>query len=360
MITDSTAFLKKLLVIFLVVSGLYLAEEFLIPLSLGALLATFFLPFCKWMEEKKIPRAIAVFTCLVLLLSVFYSLVALIGWQVSKLTGDLSFLKQKAIDAFDATQLFIFDHFGISAKAQSQLLKDQQSSFTGYLEKFANSMAAVFTGFIITMVYFILLLYYRNHIKKFMLKLVPASKQVEAEHIIYSAANVSTQYLQGLSKMILCLWIMYTIGFSIAGVENALFFAILCGLLEIVPFIGNLTGTTITVLVAAAHGASYAMMGGIILTYGIVQFIQGWVLEPIILGPNVKINPLFTILALVVGEIIWGIPGIVLAIPITAIFKIVCDHIEPLKPYGFLIGALGTAKTETHFIKKIKNWFKKI
>jgi predicted PurR-regulated permease PerM len=189
------------------------------------------------------------------------------------------------------------------------------------------------------------------------LKLSSPVKRAETKHVVYSAAEVSTKYLLGLSKMILCLWIMYGIGFSIVGVKNALFFAILCGLLEIVPFIGNLTGTSITVLVAAANGASYPMLGGIVVTYGIVQFIQGWLLEPLILGPHVKINPLFTILALVLGEIIWGIPGIVLAIPLTAIFKIICDHVDSLKPYGFLIGELETNKTPPGFIKKIKSWF---
>ena len=159
--------------------------------------------------------------------------------------------------------------------------------------------------------------------------------------------------------MIFCLWIMYGIGFSIIGVENAIFFAILCGLLEIVPFIGNITGTTITVLVAVVHGASLPMIIGIVITYGVVQFIQGWILEPLILGSQVKINPLFTILALVLGQLIWGIPGIVLAIPITAMFKIVCDYIEPLKPLGFLIGEIQKPKSQLTIITKIKSWFKR-
>ena len=82
------------------------------------------------------------------------------------------------------------------------------------------------------------------------------------------------------------------------------------------------------------------LLGSIVIVYGIVQLIQGWILEPLILGPQVKINSLFTIIALVLGELIWGIPGIILAIPLTAMFKIVCDHIEPMKPYGFLIGEI--------------------
>jgi predicted PurR-regulated permease PerM len=117
-------------------------------------------------------------------------------------------------------------------------------------------------------------------------------------------------------------------------------------MLEIIPFIGNLTGTGITVLVAAVNGGSMAMLGGIVIVYGSVQLIQGWVLEPLILGPQVKINPFFTILALVLGEIIWGIPGIILAIPLTAITKIICDHIDSLKPYGFLIGELESSSAE--------------
>jgi predicted PurR-regulated permease PerM len=216
---DSAALIKKLILIFLVVAGLYLAEEFLIPLCLGGLLAALFLPFCKWMETKKIPKILAVFICLLVLLSAIIGLLMLLSWQVSKLTGDLTFLKQKAIDSFDKIQLYIFHHFGISASAQSQLIKDQQTTFTGFVESLFGSMKNIFSGFILTVVYFFLLLYYRSHIKNFMLKLAPASKREETEHVIYSAAKVSTQYLQGLSKMIVCLWIMYSIGFSIVGVR---------------------------------------------------------------------------------------------------------------------------------------------
>ena len=172
------------------------------------------------------------------------------------------------------------------------------------------------------------------------------------EQILKSTTQVSQQYLLGLAKMIACLWILYSIGFSLLGVKNAVFFAILCGLLEIIPFIGNITGTTLTVLITALHGGNVSLILGIVVTYATVQFIQGWILEPLILGPQVKINPLFTIIALIVGDWIWGIPGILLAIPIAAMVKIVCDHIEPLKPIGFLIGDLETDKRGKNKLQK--------
>jgi predicted PurR-regulated permease PerM len=188
--------------------------------------------------------------------------------------------------------------------------------------------------------------------------MTPSSKREEMQFVIYNATQVSQQYLLGLSKMIFLLWIMYGIGFASIGVENALFFAILCGLLEIVPYVGNITGTLLTVLVSAIHGASPTLLFGIVLVYSIVQLIQGWLLEPLILGPQVKINPLFTILVLVIGQLLWGIPGIILAIPLTAIFKIICDHIEAMKPYGFLIGEIECSTKKNSLVLRIKHFFR--
>ena len=132
------------------------------------------------------------------------------------------------------------------------------------------------------------------------------------------------------------------------------FLPLFVGLLEIIPYVGNVIGIVLTLIVAASYGADLSMLGGIDLVYGIIQMILGWVLEPLILEPQVIINPLFTIFALVIGELVWGISGMILAIPMIAMFKIVCDHIEPLKPYGFLIGETETKRKELGFIKKIK------
>jgi predicted PurR-regulated permease PerM len=86
------------------------------------------------------------------------------------------------------------------------------------------------------------------------------------------------------------------------------------------------------------QGGSSGMIIGVLITYAIVQFFQTYILEPLVVGAEVNINPLFTIFVLVAGELVWGIPGMVLAIPLLGIVKIICDHITVLKPYGFLIG----------------------
>jgi len=358
MTAPSSSFIKTILVLLLVFTCLHFAKDFLIPIVIGGVLATFFSPFCEWMERKRVSRALAALISILILLLFITGILTLIGWQIAELTKDFEFIKSRTVEIFDHIQEYIFNHYGVTMETQSQFIKEERSSFTWILSNIAASFASTVTIFILTLVYIFSLLYYRSHIKTFLLKLSPSTERAEMEKIIYRVANVSQQYMVGLAKMIGCLWIMYFIGFSIVGLKNALFFAILCGVLEIVPFIGNITGTTITALVAAMQGAHPSMILGVLGTYGIVQFIQGWILEPLILGPQVKINPLFTIIALVLGEMIWGIPGIFLAIPLMAMIKIIFDHIEPLKPYGFLIGEIETKKTKSTFIKKVNKWYK--
>jgi predicted PurR-regulated permease PerM len=346
--------IKKIVLLFLILGGLYYSKAFLMPLFIGGVLATLFLPFCNWMEDKKVNKGAAVLLSFLTLSLIIAGFVALVSWKVSELMDDVTLIKQKTIEAYSNTQEYIFNHLDISIEDQSEIIKEEKPSYTTIMQMIAGSLMYMLTNFILMLVYFVFLLYYRDHIKNFLLKLVGISKRKEMEKIIYSTSKISQQYLVGLSKMIVCLWIMYGIGFSFIGVENALFFAILCGLLEIVPFVGNITGTILTILVTAVHGAAFPVLGGIVIVYATVQFIQGWILEPLIVGPQVKINSLFTIMALVLGELLWGIPGIILAIPLTAMLKIICDHIEPLKPYGFLMGEIESKNTSRGFVQKMK------
>ncbi|MBK6275510.1 MAG: AI-2E family transporter [Saprospirales bacterium] len=68
MTISANTVIKYFMLLFLVVAGLYFAKEFLIPLAIGAIIATLFLPFCKWLEQKKVPLIVAVFICVLILL----------------------------------------------------------------------------------------------------------------------------------------------------------------------------------------------------------------------------------------------------------------------------------------------------
>jgi predicted PurR-regulated permease PerM len=257
MTASLSSIIKKVLFVFLVFSGIYFAKDFLMPLCIGGILATLFLPFCNWLEKKNTPKGIAVFLSLLGLLLVIFILVSLLGYKVSELFNDMVTVKQKAIVLGERIQEYIFNHLNITIEEQYKIIKNEQPSYSNLMQSMLTSISYILTSILLVFVYFVFLLYYRNHIKNFLMKIAPVAEKANMEEVIHKAACVSQQYLLGLSKMILLLWIMYGIGFSLIGVENAIFFAILCGLLEIVPFVGNITGTILTVLIATIHGAVY-------------------------------------------------------------------------------------------------------
>ncbi len=340
----SISVIKKLLILFLIFGGLYYAKELLMPVTISGVIATLFLPFCRWMENHKIPKAIAVLICIITLLVLLYLIGAFIAWQVSAIVGDFELLKTEVVNKSLMVQQYIFNNLGIAIKKQTEIIKTEQPSIANIMQVVLGSLKNTFINFVLILGYIYMLLYYRNHLKQFFLKLAPVNQQTELMLVLNNSTQVSQKYMVGLAKMIACLWILYGIGFGVLGVHNFMFFAILCGILEIIPYIGNITGVIITLLVSAMHGAGIPVLLGIAGVYGVVQFFQGWVLEPLILGPQVKINPLFTILSLVLGQILWGISGIVLAIPLAAMCKIVFMHVEQLKPYGFLLGEIVSEK----------------
>ena len=358
MTISSISTLRNLLILFLIFAGLHYAKDFLMPLAIAGVLATLLLPLTKRLERNNFPKGLAIFICLLVLLSFVGAIGALLGWQIGELFNDMALIKLRMNEITVGIQQFILHHFGISLEQQSQVLKNQQLLVTDIIQKLAGSFTVLFVNFILVLVYIFCMLFYRSHVKQFILQLTVPEYQKDMEEVIMKASKVSYQYLIGIAKMIGLLWILYFIGLSIVGINNVLFFAVLCGLLEIIPYLGNITGTTLTVLVAAVQGASLPMLIGIVITYVVIQLFQGWIVEPIIVGPQVKINSFTTIIALVMGELVWGIPGIFLAIPIVAMFKIVCDHNESLKPYGFFIGVVETKRSEHNVTRKIRHWFR--
>jgi predicted PurR-regulated permease PerM len=348
-----------LFLFFLVIAALYFGKPFFVPFTFAAILSMLLYPMCRWMENLGVSRGFASFLSLLSLLIVIASILALLGWQLNKMASEITGIEEKVKKGIEQVELKLQSKFGVSKEKQEQFLKKQQESggggLTTTISNFLSYLSSFLVDALLTFVYIFLLLYFRTQLRQFILKIVSDENKAVANKIIYEASKVAGKYMSGLGMMIVMLWIMYGIGFSIVGVKNAIFFAILCGMLEIVPFVGNLTGTALTIIGSVTQGGS-GLIVGILITYAIVQFVQTYLLEPLVVGSAENINPLFTIVILVVGELVWGIPGMVLALPLLGIAKVIFDNIESLKPYGFLVGKKKEKNDESP-IKKIKKWF---
>lgn len=349
-----------LLLVILSITILFYGREFLVPIALATMLSMLLLPLSARLERVGLNRGIASFVCVFTMVASIALLVTLLSWQMTNIAEDLSGITKVATDRIEQLHVYASETLHISREEQEQMMEENRSSGAAGAAKIgAALLGGVFGGlitFILALVYIFMFLYYRSHFKKFILQLVPATEKQQATHVISESSQVVQKYLAGLGMMIMMLWVLYSIGFSIVGVKNPVFFAVLCGVLEIVPYVGNLTGTTVTLLMVVAQGGDLPMMIGVLITYGLVQFFQNNVLTPLIVGSEVNINPVFTIMALLAGEIVWGIPGMILAIPLLAILKIVFDHVEPLKPYGFLLGSPERKSKGSKITNKVKKW----
>jgi predicted PurR-regulated permease PerM len=353
--------IKVLFLFFLIFAGLHFSKPFLVPFAIAGILSMLLMPLTQKMEKKGVARGLSIVICILLLIAAIAGIVILLSTQVAGISEDMPKIKQNIAQSIDKLKEGISKTVGVSHQQQQQMFEQQKTSGSGMkgsiITTIMSSLSSILVDTILVFVYIFLLMYFRTHLKKFILKLVPQEGKANAVKIITKSSEVASKYLSGLGMMIVMLWVMYGIGFSIIGVKNALFFAILCGLLEVIPFVGNVAGTSLTLVSVLSQGGSSNMIIGILITYGLVQFIQTYLLEPLVVGAEVNINPLFTIIIIVVAELVWGVPGMVLAIPTLGIIKVICDNIDPLKPYGFLIGE-EKKKDDNNIINKVKGWFK--
>lgn len=344
-----------LLFLILLLFVLYFGKPFLVPVLIATFLSMLLVPLCLQLE-RRLPRGVAALISVLILLGAVALIVYIVSTQVSNIAGNAAQIERNISEKVQKVQEFVTRSLGIPQQKQAQVIQEQQQESTGKIASlisgFFTSLGGLFTNFIIVLVYVFLFLYFRDHFNQALLRIVPPKDKTNARTIVHDAQKVAQKYLTGLAIMIACLWVMYGIGFSAIGVRNALFYAVLCGLLEIVPFVGNLTGVSITVIMSLAQGSDLKMVLAIVITYGIVQFLQTYILEPLVVGRGISLHPVFTIVGIVGGEVLWGIPGMVLALPVMGVIKIIFDHVEPLKPYGFLIG--DERKRETGIIRKFK------
>jgi predicted PurR-regulated permease PerM len=204
----------------------------------------------------------------------------------------------------------------------------------------AISVVGAIFGFLanvlLTLVYIFFFIYFRTKFKNFILRFFPKSRRDEIEWIISRSASVSRSYLAGRLLLMVFLAILYFTGLAISGLENALFISLLSAALSIIPIVGNFIGYFIALGVAFLTGGEMIMIIGITITFVVAQFIDTYVLQPIMLGDKVDVHPFFIILTVILGNEVWGIMGMVLAIPIFGILTVICRQVPDLNPFGYL------------------------
>jgi predicted PurR-regulated permease PerM len=132
--------------------------------------------------------------------------------------------------------------------------------------------------------------------------------------------------------------IIFTVGLLIFDVSYAYVWGPLAGVLNLIPYIGAFIGMIPPVLVAAIQTGGITTPLWILLFMVVVQLLESNVVTPKLVGGKVNLNMLAVLLATVYWGWLWGMLGVLLAVPITAAVKVICSHIEPLRPIAVLLG----------------------
>ena len=181
-----------------------------------------------------------------------------------------------------------------------------------------------------------MLLFYHSILIEFIHRLFSSGHQGKVRVLVTETKTLIQQYLIGLIIEAGIIAALNTVTLLALGIEYALLLGIIGALLNIIPYIGGFVAVALPMIVAliTKNPAWYAVY--VMVIYYIIQLIDNNYIVPKIVASKVKLNALFSFLVVIIGNAIWGIPGMFISIPILAIIKLVCDHVEPLKPVGFL------------------------
>lgn len=324
---------KLFVVIALSITGIILASDIVVPLAFAGFLSVVMLPVIKKLEERRISPAISI--TLVLLGTVI--IIGLIIWlvvdQVVGLLNDLPNLQAK-FERFMNQISGQLRHFGVSTTDQNKMLAEFMKSVSVYLGDILLSTTTAISTLVQIPIYIFLFLIYRDKFHDFLLSLIPGDEEFGWKKDI---ERVVLGYISGLTLVTLIIAALNCIGLLALGIDHAIFFGILSGVLTIIPYVGIIIGALFPIVMALITKDSIWYSVGVVIVFLVVQFLEGNFITPRITGSKVSINALAAIVALVIGGKILGIAGMILAVPAIGVLKILLSHSSRLKHFVILL-----------------------
>jgi predicted PurR-regulated permease PerM len=333
-----------LLAVILVIYGLVMAKEFLYPLAFGILLAYMLYPVVNFLEKKGMPRIFSILVPILIGLTFVVFLALFVLKRINLFVDELPYFRAKTIENIESIQYYIEGEFGIPAERFKNFLLTK-------IDEIGNESGKVFTTttgtlFVILMqpVYIFLFLYYRTKLAYFFLKIAGRQNRLITLKVLREIATVVTRYMLGVTTVVIILCFFNSIGLLIIGIQYPLLLGVISAVFCFIPYFGNFIGGSIPFIFALLTEDSQVYALRIAIFVYVVHFFENNILSPNIVGNNIRINPFVVILGLIAGSMIWGLPGLLVAIPFLAMLNIVLKDIPGMQPYAFLLGQRGTKR----------------
>ena len=323
---------KLLVIIAISIAGIVLMRSIIIPLAFAALFALVLNPVAKRIE-KRTGLVLSITIVLLGSLSILGLLIWFVVGQLKNLVVDLPGIEEKFFMMVGNVNVFVEDQFNIGTEEQTVMITDGLKNLTVYMGEVVYSTSYLFYFFIQVPIYIFLFILYRDKFREFFMSFNPGGELKWKKDI----DGVVRGYISGLTIVVLIAGALNSIGLFALGIEHALFFGFLSGALTLIPYIGITIGATLPALFALITKDSIWYAVGVVGIHAAVQFLEGNFITPKVTGSKISVNALAAILALLIGNLLLGIAGMILAVPAVGILKILLTNSTSLRPFVILL-----------------------
>lgn len=352
-------FTVKLFMLFLLGVMLIYAKSLFVPLAFSILLSILLLPVTNFLESKaRFPKALANIVTVLFALAVIATVVYFLSHQASTFLRDIPSIKQHLQQHYETLQEWIRNTFHLTDTEQTNIFEsaesDVRSSGGAWLGQTFFTITNTLFYTIIVAIYTFLILHYRHTIRKFLYAVFKQPQEGDVTEVLQQSKSIVQKYMLGLMMEMVIVAAANSLVLLALGIKYAIFLGVLTAILNIIPYIGVITGIVFSCFITLTTSSHLSDILWIIISMEIIHFFDSNFLMTRIVGSRVKINALVTIIGVVIGGTLLGLPGIFLALPTIAILKIIFDRVDDLKPWGMLMGdeSSGTGRSHLQIKKK--------
>lgn len=331
--------------LFALVYTLSIAQNILIPVVYAIILAILLNPIVNFLITHKIPKVLAIGIVMLLTFLLFSGLLYLLISQSASFSGLIPEIKIRFAEISKEFLNWLSSKTNIHiSKIDNWLLLRRDSQLNDFASGKNITILGQFAATIILLpVYLAMILYYKPLFMEFIRRTFMIRFHVALEEVFGSTKKIIQSYLVGLFFEFIIVATLNSIGLFILGIEYAILLGVLGAILNLIPYLGGIIGVLIYMTIALITKTPIYMLY-VVVMYSVIQFIDNNFIIPRVVAARVQLNAFVSIIVVFVGGAIWGISGMFLSIPVTAIIKVILDHIENLKPWGFLLGDIVPTK----------------
>lgn len=324
---------------------LYVARAFLVPLMVGLLLSFLFNPLVRRLRRARIPTSVSA-------AAILLAVVATAGGALYGLSGPAASWIAQAPQALSTVETRLrtvmkpLERFTRTAEHVEKMTDMGQPSAPQVELKRESLAAAVFGGtqnflgavMVVSVLLYFLLAAGDLFLTK-MIKVLPRlSDKKRAVQIARETEDQISAYMVTVTVVNIVFGLVVGVAVKLLGLPNPVLWGVLAGITNFIPYMGALAMAAILGLVALLHYPTTAQAFLVPLVFLVLNFFEGNIITPRLIGRRLALNPVIVFTSVLFWGWIWGIVGALMAVPIMAAIKIVCDHIEGLAPIGEFLG----------------------